>query len=139
MVTFLGILFTGCSEESRAIWQISHSRNPQKRIAAVKRLAEIGNQEAIAGIIEALDDNVKVSNVAIEVLAGLGEKAFDELIKALAHKSGRVRRNAIKTLGLIYDAEFRKRYESGDFKTLSWKKAYRDEVVFCSRASDLCL
>ena len=129
MATFLGILFTGCSKESRALWQVRHSPNPQKRMQAVKKLGEIGNEEAVSALIEALDEeDVRVSITSMEELSDLEVKAIDALVGALKHESFQVRRRSLQALGRMYGDEFWVLFERGRTDLLSGKGAYVDRV-----------
>lgn len=129
MATFLGILFTGCSEESRALWQVRHSPNPEKRMQAVKKLGEIGNEEAVSALIEALgEEDVRVSITSMEELSDLEVKAIDALVGALKHESFQVRRRSVQALGRMYGDEFRVLFERGRTDLLSGKGAYVDRV-----------
>jgi len=129
MVTFLGILFTGCSEESWALWQVRHSPNPEKRMQAVKKLGEIGNEEAVSALIEALDEeDVRVSINSMEELSDLEVKAIDALVGALKHESFQVRRRSLQALGRMYGDEFWVLFERGRTDLLSGKGAYVDRV-----------
>lgn len=123
------LLFIGCSKESRAIWQVRHSPNPEKRMQAVKKLGEIGNEEAVSALIEALGDkDVRVSITSMEELSDLEVKAIDDLLGALEHQSTEVRRRAIQALGRMYGDEFELIYEHKRFDLLSGKEAYVDRV-----------
>ncbi len=129
MATFLGILFTGCSKESRAIWQVRHSPNPEKRMQAVKKLGEIGNEEAVSALIEALgEEDVRVSITSMEELSDLEVKAIDALVGALKHESFQVRRRSLQALGRMYGDEFWVLFERGRTDLLSGKGAYVDRV-----------
>ncbi|MBA7618470.1 hypothetical protein ES703_25796 [subsurface metagenome] len=127
MMTLL--LLAGCSVESRALWQVRHSPNPEKRMQAVKKLGEIGNEEAVSALIEALGDkDVRVSITSMEELSDLEVKAIDALVGALKHESFQVRRRAIQALGRMYGEVFRLIYEHKRFDLLSGKEAYVDRV-----------
>lgn len=79
--------------------------DPLERMAAAENLGEMGNQIAVAPLINALNDRRELSRWgAAEALGQLGNpKAIPPLLKALGDTSSHVRENAAIALGMIGD------------------------------------
>jgi serine/threonine protein kinase len=87
---------------------IGELKNPFLKEAAVEALGKIGSEEAFEPILHFLSDNPGNALSALIPLASTGKKrALDQLRKYLDHDMTVIRRQAVKALAVIGNAECR--------------------------------